>query len=104
MEALGLILKALGLILEARELILEARGASFKNSGILVILGGAPARKRIPILSQSLTYFLTFCSVIFWCFFECMLFRFVVILGARRFHFGSHFHFILKVPDLGKTS
>ena len=34
----------------ARGLILEARGPILKISGIIVIFGGAPARKGIPIL------------------------------------------------------
>ena len=64
-EALRLILEARGLILEARELILEARSAIFKISGIIVFLGGAPARKGIPILSHILTFLKLFAVFLF---------------------------------------
>ena len=60
-----LIMEARGLILEARELILEARGAIFEISGIIVISGGAPARKRIPILNQHFTTFQLFAVLFF---------------------------------------
>ena len=87
MEARGLILEARGLILEARELILEARGAIFKISGIIVILGGAPARKRIPILSQILTCFQLFAVLFLGVFVESMFFSIFCDFGCPEVPF-----------------
>ena len=71
------ILEARGLILEARELILEARGAIFKISGIIVIFGGAPARKGIPILNQFLTNVQLFAVLFFGVFSSAFFFDFL---------------------------
>ena len=52
---------------------------------------------------SNLNKFSTFRSVIFWCCFECLLFRFFVILGARRLHSGINIEAIFRVPDLWKN-
>ena len=65
---------------------------------------GVPATKNSSHFETNLNKFSTFCGVIFWCFFECLLFRFFVILGAWRLNFSSHFQCISGVLDLWKNS
>ena len=65
---------------------------------------GVPATKKSSHFETNLYEFSNLCGVIFWCFFECLLFRFFVILGAWRLNFSFHFQGISGVLDLWKNS
>ena len=62
--------------------------------------GGRTGAKGDTHFDANFNKFSTLGSVVFCCFFECSFFRFFVILGARRLHFGVNFEVILRVPEL----
>ena len=78
-------------------------GPQFEDFWNYYDFGCRSGTKKDTHFASNFDKFTTCCSVIFLCFFECLLFRFFVILGARRLHFSINFEVILRVLELWKN-